>query len=70
MPTPRELPQEMPNPQAKARMQKPQGGGKCLVQIPGGALERMVMDEIDTCITPDGVKIYGQHLLLETSLIF
>ena len=25
------------NPQAKARIQKPQGGGKVLVKIPGGA---------------------------------
>ena len=35
MPTPRELPQQMPTPGAKAWMQKPQGGGKYLVQIPG-----------------------------------
>ena len=26
-----------PRPRAKARMQKPQAGGKFLVQIPGGA---------------------------------
>ena len=41
-----------PHPQAKARMQKPQGWGKFLVQIPGGARRGggMVMDEIDTCI--------------------
>ena len=32
MPTPQELSQ-----QAKVRIQKPQGGGKFLVQIPGGA---------------------------------
>ena len=31
-------------------MQKPQGGGKFLVQIPG-VRGGMVMDEIDTCIT-------------------
>ena len=37
MPVPRELPQQMPASRAKARMQKPQGGGKFLVQIPGGA---------------------------------
>ena len=43
----RELPQQIPAPQAKARMQKPQGAGKLFVQIPGGA---MVMDQIDTCI--------------------
>ena len=49
MPAPRELPQQIPAPGQKARMQKPQGGGKFLVQIPGGA-RGMVMDEIDTCI--------------------
>ena len=38
-------------PWAKARMQKVQGGGKFLVQIPGGARgPGMVMDEIDTSI--------------------
>ena len=37
MPAPRELSQQFPGPRAKARMQKPQGGGKFLVQIPGGA---------------------------------
>ena len=31
MPTPRELPQQIPTPRAKARMQKPRGGGKFLV---------------------------------------
>ena len=35
-----------PRLQAKARMRKPQGGGKVLVQIPGDARG----DEIDTCI--------------------
>ena len=36
MPAPRELSQQIPPPPpAKARMQKPQGGGKFLVQIPG-----------------------------------
>ena len=50
MPAPRELPQQMPVPQAKARMQKLQGGGKFLVQIPTGAQGGMVMDEIDGCI--------------------
>ena len=49
MPAPRELSQQIPATQAKAWMQKPQGGGKFLVQIPGGA-RGMVMDEIDTCI--------------------
>ena len=51
MPAPRELPQQISAPWAKARMQKPLGGGKFLVQIPGGAGERMDMNEIDTCIT-------------------
>ena len=36
-------------PQAKAWMQKPQGGGKLFVQIPEGAWG-MIMDEIDTCV--------------------
>ena len=40
MPAPRQLSQQIPAPQAKARMQKPQG------ECAGG----MVMDEIDTCI--------------------
>ena len=48
-PAPGELSQQIFTPRAKARVQKPQGGGKCLVQIPGGAWG-MVMDEIDTCI--------------------
>ena len=37
MPAPRELPQQIPTPRTKARMQKPQGGGIFLVQIPRGA---------------------------------
>ena len=41
-----------PAPRAKVEMQKPQGWGKFLVQIPGGAWRGMVMDEIDTCIIP------------------
>ena len=41
MPAPRELSQQIPAPppRAKAGMQKPQGEGKFLVQIPGGARE-------------------------------
>ena len=35
MPAPRELLQQIPVTRAKARMQKHQGGGKFLVQIPG-----------------------------------
>ena len=50
MPASRELFQQIPVPWAKARKQKPQGGGKFLVQIPGG-VRGMVMDEIDACIT-------------------
>ena len=49
MPAPGEQSQQISAPRAKVRMQKPQGGGKYLVQIPGGA-RGMVMDEIDTCI--------------------
>ena len=37
MPAPRELSQKIPAPRAKAGMQKPQGGVKFLVQIPGDA---------------------------------
>ena len=37
MPAPRELSQQIPAPRTKARMQKLQGGGKFLVQIPGSA---------------------------------
>ena len=51
MPAPRELSQQISVSQAKARMQKPQSGGKFLVQIPWGARGGMVMDEIDTCKT-------------------
>ena len=36
MPVPQELPRQVPAPWEKARMQKPQGGDKFLVQIPGG----------------------------------
>ena len=36
MPAPWELSQQIPTPLAKATMQKPQDGGKFLVQIPGG----------------------------------
>ena len=54
MPASRELPRQIPAPRGKARMQKPQGGGKFLVQIHGGggggARGGMVVYEIDTCI--------------------
>ena len=50
-PPPRELSKQIPNPRSKARMQKPQGGGKFLMQIFRGACKRlMVMDKTDTCI--------------------
>ena len=63
MPAPRELCQQIPAPQAKARIQKPQGGGKFLVQIPGGARGGMVMDEIDTCIINSGqLQVCSRHL--------
>ena len=37
MSAPRELSLQIPAPGAKARMQKPKGGSKFLVQIPGDA---------------------------------
>ena len=37
LPAPRQLSQQIPVPWAKAKMQKPQGGGKFLVQIPRDA---------------------------------
>ena len=57
----RELPQKIPAPQAKAWMQKPQSGGKVLVQVPWGAWEGggVVMDEIDTCITNNYIDLYS-----------
>ena len=55
MPAPQELPQQMPAPRAKSRMQKPQGGSKFLVQILGGERGGMVMDEIDTCIISESL---------------
>ena len=50
MPAPRRAAQQIPAPRATAWMQKPSGGDKFLVQIPGGARGGMVMDEINTCI--------------------
>ena len=46
MPAPRELFQQIPAPQAKARMQKPQGGDQFLVQIPGGARGRWLWTKL------------------------
>ena len=50
MPAPRDLPQQIPAPRAKIRMQKPRSGGKFSMQIPGGARGGMVMAKIDNCI--------------------
>ena len=50
MPAPWELSQQIPVPREKARMQKPQGGGKFLFKSPG-CVGWVVMDETDTCIT-------------------
>ena len=50
MPAPRRAAQQIPAPRATAWMQKPQGGDKFLVQIPGGERGGGVMDETDTCI--------------------
>ena len=57
MPAPRELSQQIPAPRAKARMQKPQGGGKFLVKS-SGVSGGMVMDEIDTCIRAELAGYY------------
>ena len=51
MPAPRDIPQKIPAPRAKIRMQKPQSGGEFSVQIPGGAWGGMVMAKIDNCIS-------------------
>ena len=58
---------QIPAPRAKARMQKPQGGGGQIFGAnPRGAREG-VMDEIDTCIISlcehvyDGVNFYQKH---------
>ena len=57
MPAPQKLSQQIPAPQA--RMQKSQGGGKFLVQIPRGAWG-MVMDEVDTCIRST-ISVYSRQ---------
>ena len=64
MPAPRKLSQHIPAPpRTKARMQKPQGEGKIVVQIRGGARRGIVMDEIDTCIIRT-TSCYQKHLFL------
>ena len=80
MPAPRELPQQIPAPpRAKAWMQKPQGGGKFLVQIPGVRGGGMVMAKIDSCIIglikeqhkkyPDWEKLFDSHWLRHCEFI-
>ena len=62
MPAPRDIPQKIPAPRAKIRMQKPQSGGEFSVQIPGGARGGggMVMAKIDNCIRlAINLKIHG-----------
>ena len=49
MSAPRELSQQIPAPRAKARMQKPQGEGEFLVQIPWGV--RLWMKLIPALVT-------------------
>ena len=49
MPAPRELSQKIPCPQAKAGMQKPQGGGKIFSASPLGCAGGMVIDETEEC---------------------
>ena len=49
-------------PLAKARMKKPQGGGKFLMQMPG-VRGGMVMDEIDTCIILKSDWLFPLHYL-------
>ena len=49
-------------------MQKPQGGGKFLVQIPRGVCGGMVMDEIDTYIIQEGSVKFSIQMQNETNL--
>ena len=63
MPAPRELPQQISAPRTKAEMQKPQGGGKFLVQISRGA-RGMVMDEIYTCIIPYKLHWFASNVII------
>ena len=46
--TRQELPQQIPALWAKARMQKPQGGGTVIVQIPWSVWGEMVMAKTET----------------------
>ena len=56
--TPRDIPQKIPAPRAKIRMQKPQSGGEFSVQIPGGARGGMVMAKIDNCISGERMYVF------------
>ena len=70
MPAPRKLSQHIPAPpRTKARMQKPQGEGKIVVQIREGARRGIVMDEIDTCIIRT-TSCYQKHLFLSRLPLF
>ena len=51
-----------PRPRAKAKMQKPKGGGKFLVQIRWG----IVMAKIDSCII--GSEIHSKYMLFDLHL--
>ena len=50
------------SPLAKARMKKPQGGGKFFMQMPG-VRGGMVMDEIDTCRILKSDWLFPLHYL-------
>ena len=72
MPAPRDIPQKIPAPRAKIRMQKPQSGGEFSVQIPGGARGGgMVMAKIDNCITAVRVQniFKEQSTLIDITLV-
>ena len=52
MPAPRDIPQKIPAPRAKIRMQKPQSGGEFSVQIPGGARGGWSWQKLITALRP------------------
>ena len=56
MPSPGELPQQIPTPRAKAWIQKPKGEAKFWCK-PRGCVGGMVMDETDTCIIINLFKV-------------
>ena len=51
IPTPRDLPQHIPVPRVKIRMQKLQSGGKILGAIPWGEVTTKSDSSISFCIT-------------------